>query len=145
MIKIDPHQTFEATARINLPALQASFGIKCRLIGMDELSELQKRWLGEPAVPAVPAREATQTQPAQPAKPGKPAVKPTLTNGEFINGFLVGFGDDVVGADDRPLPFTPENVKRLLNQPGAVDAVITAFLSGYAEEEAKNSVPPSAG
>lgn len=132
MIKIDPNQTFEATATINLNALQASFGIKCRFLHIDRLNELRLKWNGEPA---VPAREATDTEPAVAAKP---AVPPTMSDREFIDTWLVGFADDVKGPDDAPLPFTPENVTLLLTTPGAKMAVLNAFFKGYGEAEEKN-------
>lgn len=132
MIKIDPNQTFEATATINLNALQASFGVKCRFLHIDRLDELRKQWTGEPA---VLARDATDTEPAVAAKP---AVPPTMSDREFIDSFLVDFADDVKGADDERLPFTPENVTLLLATPGAKIAVINAFFKGYGEAEEKN-------
>lgn len=127
MLKIDPHQTFEATARINLKALQASFGIMCRLIDIDELEALRQKWVGQPAVGDTPA------------------VAPTITDREFIDAWLVGFAADVMDMAGNPLPFTPENVTALLKKPGGKIAVIDAFFSGYEEAETKNSGPLRAG
>lgn len=139
MLKIDPHQTFETTATINLKALKASFGIKCRFLHIDRLDELRKKWTG---TPAVQARAATDIEPAVNAVP---AVPPTMNDREFIDSWLIGFADDVLGTDDQPLPFTPENVTKLLSMPGAKMAVINAFFSGYEEAEEKNSAPLRGG
>lgn len=125
-IKIAPI-TFESTAHINLKGFQASFGIFCRLLPIDQLEALRKQWIGTPA---------TETE---------PGTQPAITDREFIDHWLVGFGGDVLGADDLPLPFTPENVTGLLAQPGAKQAVLTAFFDGYEEAETKNSVTPPAG
>lgn len=125
-IKIAPI-TFEATARINLKGLQASFGINCKLLPIDELEALRKQWLGTPP---------TETE---------PGTQPTINDRQFIDAWLVGFASDVLGPDDQPLPFTPENVSRLLAHPGAKQAVLKAFFDGYEEAETKNSVTPLDG
>lgn len=125
-LKIAPI-TFEATARINLKGLQASFGIFCKLLPIDELDALRKQWIGMPP---------TETD---------AGTLPTMDDREFIDQWLVGFCNDVLGDDDLPLPFTPGNVTRLLRQPGAKAAVIEAFFSGYEEAETKNSETPLAG
>lgn len=125
-IKIQP-QVFEPTVRINLKGLQATFGIRCKLLAIDQLDALRERWVGKPA---------TETE---------PGTLPTMTDREFIDSWLVGFGADVLAEDDTPLPFNPDNVSLLLNQPGAKHAVIDAFFSGYEEAETKNSGPLRAG
>lgn len=125
-IKIAPI-TFEATATINLKALQASFGIVCRLLPIDELEVLRKKWIGT---------APTETEPGTP---------PSMTDREFIDAWLVDFGMDVLGPDDQPLPFSPENVTLLLAQPGAKQAVLKAFFDGYEEAETKNSATPPGG
>lgn len=125
-IKIAPI-TFESTATINLKGLQASFGIRCKLLPIDELEALRKQWIGT---------APTETEPGTP---------PTMTDREFIDAWLIGFGLDVLDDDDTPLMFTPENVTRLLRQPGAKQAVLTAFFDGYEEAETKNSETPPGG
>lgn len=125
-IKIAPI-TFESTAVINLKGFQASFGIRCTLLPIDQLEALRKQWIGT---------APTETEPGTP---------PTITDRQFIDAWLVGFASDVLGADDQPLPFTPENVTQLLAQPGAKQAVLTAFFDGYEEAETKNSVTPPDG
>lgn len=125
-IKIAPI-TFESTARINLKGFQASFGLQCKLLPIDELEALRKQWIGI---------AATETDAGS---------QPTITDRQFIDQWLVGFGSDVLGADDQPLPFTPDNVTQLLAQPGAKQAVINAFFDGYEEAETKNSVTPLGG
>lgn len=141
MLKIDHHMTFEATATINLNALQATFGVRCKLLHIDHLESLRKAWAGEPP----------EWAPLEPSRPDevraliKPAVAPTLTDRQFIDFWLVGFTADVADAEGNPLPFTPDNVTMLLNTPGAKLAVIDAFFSGYEEAETKNSPTPPAG
>lgn len=125
-IKIAPI-TFESTASVNLKGFQASFGLVCRLLPIDELEALRKQWIGT---------APTETD---------PATQPPITDRQFIDAWLVGFASDVLGADDQPLPFTPENVTRLLAQPGVKQAVLRAFFDGYEEAETKNSVTPPDG
>lgn len=127
MLKIDPHQTFEATASITLQALQASFGVRCRFLHIDELDALRQQWVGKPA---------TEDQ---------PAVPPQISDRQFIDAWLVGFCDDVQDKKGQPLTFTPENVTQLLNVPGAKVAVIDAFFLGYERAEEKNSGPLRTG
>lgn len=125
-IKIAPI-TFEPTASVNLKGFQASFGIVCRLLPIDELEALRKQWIGT---------APTETEPGQ---------LPTMSDREFIDRWLVGFGQDVLDSDDQPMAFTPENVTRLLAQPGVKQAVLSALFDGYEEAETKNSVTPPAG
>ena len=135
MLIVDHNITFEATASINLEALQASFGVFCRLLPVDELDSAYKRWVGEPA----------QYAKVEPFELVRPEVAPSLTDRQFIDMFLVGFADDVRASDGTPLEFTPDNVSRMLNIPGARIAVIDAFLRGYEKAEEKNSEPLPAG
>ncbi len=139
-IKIDPNQTFEATAEINLKAFKASFGVICKLLDTDEIKRLQKEWTGTPPVYADPVND-----PFNGIAPTTPRVEPTLNDREFIDHWLVGFAADVQDAAGQPLPFTPENVSLLLKQPGANMAVINGFIGGYSEAETKNSNAPLAG
>lgn len=138
-LKIVPNLPFETTAVINLKALQASFGIWCKLLHADELRALELKWSGVPAVYADPADRFKGKEPIT------PRIEPTMTDREFIDCWLVGFAKDVTGPDDQPLAFTPEGVTMLLNTPGATRAVIAAFFDGYREAETKNSVKPLAG
>lgn len=140
MLKIDPNQVFEATAKINLQALQASFGIKCKLLHLDVFEAGRQKWSGTPAVYADPANDIAKGIP-----PTTPAVAPSITDRQWIDTWLVGFAADVTGPDGEALAFTPDNVTQLLNVPGAKLAVIDAFLEGYGEAETKNSVTPRAG
>ena len=127
MLNLDDKITFPATATIKLKGLQTSFGIQCRLLDIDVLNDLRKRWTGE---------LATETEPAKP---------PTIDDREFIDAWLCGFAEDVKEASGEPAPFTPDTVTRLLAKPGAKEAVLNAFFSGYEESEAKNSETPRAG
>jgi hypothetical protein len=127
MLKINPHQTFEATATINLKALQASFGIVCKLLPIDALDALREQWIGKPP---------TETE---------AGTQPTMNDRAFIAHWLVGFAPDVLDENDQPLPFTQDNVDLLLQQPGAKVAVINAFFDGYEQAEAKNSGTPPGG
>lgn len=125
-IKIAPI-TFEPTASVNLKGFQASFGIRCKLLPIDELEALRKQWIGT---------APTETEPGTP---------PTMTDREFIDSWLVGFGPDVLTPDDLQLAYTPDNVTRLLAQPGVKQAVLKAFFDGYEEAETKNSATPPGG
>jgi hypothetical protein len=54
---------------------------------------------------------------------------PALSHLEMADRVLVGWGDDLKGADGAPLPFTPENKARLLANPRARLAVAGTFLA----------------
>lgn len=125
-IKIAPI-TFEPTATVNLKGFQASFGIVCKLLPIDELEALRKQWIG-----TAPTEEDQGTP-------------PTMSDREFIDSWLIGFGSDVLGPDDNPLPFTADGVTQLLAQPGVKQAVLSAFFDGYEEAETKNSETPPGG
>lgn len=114
MLQVGIEMTFPAQATINLKAYQASFELHFKLLDVDVLDELRKR-----------------------CKPNAEG-KFEMTDRQFVGELVAGFGDDVLGADGKPLPFTPDNLTALLNKPGALPAVINAFYSGYAEEEEKN-------
>lgn len=117
MLKLAPHYVFTTQAEIALNGLQARFGVHCRLLPLDELLALQER-----------------------------QAKGEINGEQFINAWLHGWAEDEVrGADDAPLPFTPENLARLLNVPGAPLALIRAFYAGYDEAVEKNSAPLPAG
>lgn len=120
MLIIDPNQTFDAKVVIKLRGFNASFGVRCKLLHLEELNKLYKEWTGEPATEE------------------KAAVPPTLGDADFIGKWLVGFADDVQDVAGHPLPFTPANVAQVLNLPGARVALIRAFLDGYQETETKN-------
>ena len=112
MLKIDPDHSFEAIAHISLQGLQASFGVRCRLLALDRLQELQA------------AQEAG-----------------TIGPQEFVQAWLLGWTDEVRDAAGEAMPFNPQNLARLLQVPGAAVAMTRAFYSGYQEAEEKNSGP----
>ena len=51
---------------------------------------------------------------------------------------LVGWGDDLLDDDDRPIPFSPEERARLLDHPDAVQGVITSYMFGRAALKKKS-------
>lgn len=138
-IKVAANQVFETTAEVNLNAFKATFGLKCRLVDREELGELREQWTGIP-----PAGTASSTPASIGVDPAASAPV-LLTDREFIDKWLVGFADDVLGDDDKPLPFTSDNVTKLLKMPGVNMAVLAAFFKGYEEAETKNSKLPHAG
>lgn len=127
MLNIDEEIVFETTVIIRLMARVTTFGIQCRLLDIDALDALRKQWTGEPATESTPA------------------VPPAINDRQFIDSWLHGFAPDVMDAQGNALPFTPDNVTRLLNKPGAKTAVLEAFFKGYEEAETKNSETPRAG
>lgn len=117
MLKLDPNLTFEATARIALHGVQGDFRVRCRLLGVAQLEQLQEQ-----------------------------QAAGTITPREFVDAWLVGWADgEVCDPEGRALPFTPANVGALLNVPGAPVALVRAFYSGYDEAVEKNSEPLRAG
>lgn len=113
MIKIDPDHGYDAVARIELNGLQASFGIRCRLLDLERLRELQE------------AQAAGRIEPQ-----------------DYVQAWLLGWNEaEVRDAADQPMAFTPENLKTLLRVPGAAVAMARAFYSGYQDAVEKNSGP----
>jgi hypothetical protein len=64
----------------------------------------------------------------------------------FVDAVLVDwvFGD-VQDDDGQPLTYSPENVDKLLNVPGAPVALVEGFYRGYEKATEGNSAAPSAG
>lgn len=113
MLRLDPNLTFDARARIALGGLTADFGVRCRLLDVEQLERLQE----QQASGAIDSRE-------------------------FIAAWLVGWAEgEVCDADGTPLPFTPGNLDALLRMPGAAVALVRAFYSGYDEATEGNSAP----
>ena len=64
-----------------------------------------------------------------------------LANGgdhDFIKKILVGWGDDFVGEDDKPLPFNAENLAACLKISWWRTAVIDAYFVAVATAGRKN-------
>ncbi len=54
-----------------------------------------------------------------------------------LRALIVGWRDDVVGEDDQPLPFTAENVARVLAYPRVQRALIRAYNEAIVEDQAR--------
>jgi hypothetical protein len=48
-----------------------------------------------------------------------------------------GWGNDIVGDDDQPLPFTPANLEDLLKYPRVQTAMGTAYKEAISEDKAR--------
>ena len=55
---------------------------------------------------------------------------------------LVGWGDDVIGDDDQPVPFTAQTADRFLQKQGVAAAVVDAWAESLAGAPRGNSKPP---
>jgi hypothetical protein len=73
-------------------------------------------------------------------------IKEGLVSKDVARKVLVDwvFGD-VMDPAGQPVPFSPENLEKLLNRPGAPLAIVKGFFKGYESATAGNSAAPSAG
>ena len=70
-----------------------------------------------------------------------------LTDAEIIDEVMCGWGDDVKGTDDNPLPFTSENRDQIFEEfAGARTATVLAWLDSVTNGAVKNlKTPPVTG
>lgn len=125
MLYIDHHIEFDTTASINIKGLQASFGVRCKLLPLDAHKDLLGRWTGF-KVNDHGVMEQIE----------RPEGQPLLTDKDYIAAFLVSV-NDLMDANG-PVASSPESIAKLLNVPGATAAIIQAYKSGYDEVDAKN-------
>ena len=67
------------------------------------------------------------------------AAQGGITDDEVIKEVLAGWGDDVKGEDDLPLPFTPENVSKLTHIYPIRPALVHGYFASVDGAKAKNS------
>lgn len=81
------------------------------------------------------------------AQPAGTAAEVKAQNRAIFDRVVRGW-DDLVDANDRPIPFTPEAIEELLDYPGFGSAFGKAYVGFWAaipEEREKNSGPSPAG
>jgi hypothetical protein len=74
-----------------------------------------------------------------PADAPKDAAKP-LTDQEVVQDYLLDWSD-MVGDDDQPLPYTPDNLLTVEKVLGARGAIVKTFLDTFMKAPEKNSGP----
>lgn len=57
---------------------------------------------------------------------------------DILRQHIVGWGDDVRGPDDQPVPFTPDNLDAMLDITVYRRSLMKAFLEDLADPEKKN-------
>jgi hypothetical protein len=68
---------------------------------------------------------------------GRPAV-PAFGDRQLLDEVLVGFGDDLQDEVGSPLPFTPENVDRVLAIYPIQPRMVAAFFDNFGKAAEKN-------
>ncbi len=108
----------------------AQFKVKFRRCGQAEYQALMARVL------------ARMQRAEDPSEAEAEADKP-IDDQELIDKYLLDWAD-LVGDDDHPLAFTPDNLAAVLDIFGARAAIVTAFFDAYTKAPAKNSEGPLA-
>jgi len=112
--------------------VKIGFKVKFRRPDQDEVEDLIQRVFDKARATLLPAEP-----PAAPADPTATAAK-ELTDREVIERFVIDW-DDVLGDDDRPLPYTPDNLARANRVLGVRGAIVRTFLDNFLKAPEKNS------
>lgn len=56
---------------------------------------------------------------------------------DAVRAVIRGWGEDVVDADEQPLPFTPENLEEVLKHPRVQTALARAYKEAISEDKAR--------
>lgn len=63
-------------------------------------------------------------------------LQQAIVDGDHLERVLIGWGDDIKGADGQPLPYTAENKQALLRIPYVRAAVMNAWVEASSGREA---------
>jgi hypothetical protein len=111
MFKLDPDPTFPFTANITVPG-QAT-PAQLNLVGRHKTRQAMKDWI-ERANTGVP-------------------------DAQYLGEAIAGWGDDVLGGDGTPAPFTPEAFEALLDRYSASGIeIFHAYTRALGESRSKN-------
>ncbi|MGE4244284.1 hypothetical protein [Ramlibacter sp.] len=126
-------------------SIKLTFKCKFRRPTQDEKDRLIERIFA----PARALLELTQA-PTTPGADGD--VEPVaidiqpetpITDAEIVRDYLLDWAD-VLGDDDAPLPFTPDNLERAHKVLGVREAIVRRFLDNFLKAPEKNFAPPLA-
>lgn len=118
--------------------IKITFKVKFRRPTQQEVEDLAQRVFDKARLLLMPAG-ATPAAPTTGEEPA--AAEPThkeLTDQEVIDRYLLDW-DDVLGDDDRPLPYTPDNLALANKVLGVRGAIVRVFLDNFLKAPAKNS------
>lgn len=111
------------------------FSVVFRFLPADEVKDLFRRLDAQKLVVAA-RRKRLESDPdgALHAEQEPDAI----TDREVVDRVLIGFGTDLKGEDRQPLPFTPDNLDRLLRVHGAEQAIVDSFFKHHFKAPEKN-------
>lgn len=120
----------------NDTSVDVSFKAKFRRLEQEAYEALMKR-VGALRLQAL---SSTEAQPEE-ATDAPEAPKP-ITDREIVDMHLLDW-QEVLGDDDEPLPFTKDNLDRVLKTLGCRSAIVMTFIQRHQKEIEKNFARPS--
>lgn len=146
---VSPVPFFWANVEFDIPGdfgtrLKVSFQAKYRRVEQEEYEALMRRLQ---AARVVAFREQLDADSAALVTlgdaPADSQSAPRLTDREVIDKYLLGWGSDMLGDDNQPLPFNPENLARVERILGCRAAMSRTFFEAHHQAPEKNSETPS--
>lgn len=118
--------------------IKITFKVKFRRPPQQEVEDLAQRVFDKARLLLLPAGDVPAGRPEghEPAAVEEPHKE--LTDQEVIDRYVLDW-DDVVGDDDQPLPYTPDNLERANRILGVRGAIVRTFLDNFLKAPAKNS------
>lgn len=111
------------------------FSVSFRFLPADEVKELFRR-LDAQKLLAVARQKRLEADPEGALHAEQEPDE--ITDREIIDRVLIGFGADLKGEDRQPLPFTPDNLDRLLRVHGTQQAIVESFFKHHFKAPEKN-------
>ncbi len=140
MFVLTEKPSFTAPISFHIPAdggktQKVDFSVSFRFLPADEVKELFRRLDAQKLLTAA-RQKRLDADPEGALHTDQEADE--ITDREIIERVLIGFGDDLKGEDRKPLPFTPDNLDRLLRVHGAQQAIVESFFKHHFQAPEKN-------
>jgi hypothetical protein len=118
----------------NDTSLEITFKGKFRRLEQEAYEALMKRVNATRMKALTTAAAMAETEPDDAPKP--------ITDREIVDMALMDW-QDVLGEDDQPLPFTKDNLNRVLKTLGCRSAIVMTYIELHQKELEKNFDRPS--
>jgi hypothetical protein len=144
-MRIAPVPHFWETVSFTMPGdfgkpIEASFKAKFLRLEQDKFEELMAR-INAARVSAIAGGDTFITEVAGEA-PADATGPKRITDQEVVDNHLLGW-DDVIGDDDAPLPYTKDNLARLIQANlGCRAAIVRTYINAHFKAPEKNSAQP---